>query len=1121
MKNIIVFGDLHLQNNVLDKYILGFIKSQIKEDDIIVFLGDIFDDFDIGCKNESFYKFISTLENQIFILLGNHDFSQGRVVVKIVNYFKSNIVVIPNYTFLDIDNYRLHFYNYFRYSRDIDFQLHSDKKNILFSHADLDPKNPLKGFSQFYAVFNGHIHDYSQNENIINVGSIRKTKINEMDDKSIHRLYLDDNNLKVDIINFKSIIDIQKYQVQELNDKLSFDRPTVLTVLFSGHEDKKEEIKKIKTYSWYDENKIVLREDLYKDDKVILESLNNVHANAKNLDVVEIFGKYIAYYIDKYKVLDINVDEYINLFKYFYEKNKNEISNFKINNLQFDSAEAKNFKLFEYIKFDLNSFNNEVVSIKGENWDELEDEKPSSNESGKSCLRQIFEYAFQGNDSGITNPLRRKTKSGMVVINFRDNDNKIEFIKKFNKNAYEIHINENGEPFYKEETNTNKLKLFFKKYSFLDALQFIFLSDNGFADKFFSSRGLDKFNIFKEIFPIIKYISDLVLFIKKEYGEEKKKYEDAKLNLEHKKEIRQREYLHIKEKLNDLKEIKINKNTLDLLELEITEESKNLDIPIYDKVQLENVYDVIQDEKDYILIKKIYDMDYDKVIEYFKLTDRLLYLDVDIKKSALKNFEINPELEKYDLNELYNSITEKYNQKIYESINKNLNVDKQVLKSIYYDSSEKEISILKEKVSDGYNELLKLKKKHDNIESDINKLKKGVEENKCNVCGSILNNTDQINKHIEIEQQKLDEIIKDGVEKQHVYNLESERLKNKISHFEKIEKLKSEYNDILNANGMSIDVYLAYDNNKVYPDNLEQLCKEKKEYEMNKMLYVEYNKLISEKEIVEEKLKNINYKIDFSREDYLKIYPSINKFKNVLKDINVENWKKEVEINLGKIYKYNQQIAFVNALKKEYEEEKELFDEFNLKRESIKQNISKIQKECSIREIRDIYKNLEVSYNRLDILYYILTGRGTTFEKYFINNFFSQVEEIYNVLLKFLFERKVELKISEMEFKFMDEDEECNYREFSSAGKIKLCLCLLLTLNIVFQEYGTDCNIQWIDEYLDSSLDDVNSGRVFNLIKSFYNNKKIFLVTHKPYFDEFINKTIKFVRKDGKSELEM
>ena len=83
-----IFGDLHLLNNdIIDNTIISFLKKEIKKDDTVVFLGDVFNDFNVGVKNESFYNFLSTLTNQVYIIEGNHDFSRGRNALKIVSHF--------------------------------------------------------------------------------------------------------------------------------------------------------------------------------------------------------------------------------------------------------------------------------------------------------------------------------------------------------------------------------------------------------------------------------------------------------------------------------------------------------------------------------------------------------------------------------------------------------------------------------------------------------------------------------------------------------------------------------------------------------------------------------------------------------------------------------------------------------------------------------------------------------------------------------------------------------------------------------------------------------------------------------------------------------------------------
>ena len=190
------FNDLHLiNNNLIDIAIIKLIKSQISEDDIIVFGGDIFNTFNVGLTNETFYKFISSLKNKIFLLTGNHDWSRGRCSFRNIKYFSKNVKVISGYYYEDINNYRLHFYNYFRYSTDQKFEIDENQFNVLFSHFDLDTEKVPLNFQSFDAIINGHIHSFSKNGYFINSGSIRQVAINESRNTRYISLNLDSNKI--------------------------------------------------------------------------------------------------------------------------------------------------------------------------------------------------------------------------------------------------------------------------------------------------------------------------------------------------------------------------------------------------------------------------------------------------------------------------------------------------------------------------------------------------------------------------------------------------------------------------------------------------------------------------------------------------------------------------------------------------------------------------------------------------------------------------------------------------------------------------------------------------------------------------------------------------------------
>ena len=225
--NIKIFGDLHLTNNdIIDKPVLEFLIANIKKDDMLVFLGDIFHSFDTGLRNESFYNFLSQMENIVYIILGNHDISQNRFSIQknVINNFSKRVTAINEYGFVDVQNVRLHFYNYFRrgkFKTDL-FFIDREKINILCSHMDLRVDSQDKVYKDFRRVVNGHIHDFENGGNayssLVNLGAVRQVAVNESPDKKFVTIIPspEDNDFKFKYTEFKTPVDIKKVILEEI-----------------------------------------------------------------------------------------------------------------------------------------------------------------------------------------------------------------------------------------------------------------------------------------------------------------------------------------------------------------------------------------------------------------------------------------------------------------------------------------------------------------------------------------------------------------------------------------------------------------------------------------------------------------------------------------------------------------------------------------------------------------------------------------------------------------------------------------------------------------------------------------------------------------------------------------
>jgi UDP-2,3-diacylglucosamine pyrophosphatase LpxH/DNA-directed RNA polymerase subunit RPC12/RpoP len=522
MNYIKVFGDLHLTGNkIIDESIINFLKENINDADTIIFLGDLFNNFDISTKDNIFFNFLGYIKNNIFILHGNHDISRGRKWSSGIKHLTDRITIIEDYQYFDInENYRLHFKNYFK-NAELKFNIKENVNNILFSHMDLDVNNPSIFMKDLDLVCNGHIHDFSIREKYINIGSVRMCAKNETKNKKYITIDLDNKELNYRLHDFQSVIDIKEVFVKDLRE-VNIERNTQLRVLINSYQDETDIMKKIQSLDWYDINKVDIEFINYIDKNFISKIESEVLENNGSLNLLKVFDDYLDTYSEKFKDTELNREFLKEKFKYFYEKDYEQLQNlFNIYNIKFKTLEAKNFKLFKSLKLNFQDYNPGIISIEGQNKDELKNGNPSSNESGKSNIRNCIEFVLQGEDK----PLKWGEKSGYSKLNFEINGTDIIFERKFTKSGNDLRIWFDGQEKWENETTTSKEAMFYDKFKIKNSIPYILLSDTGLGKYFFSSKNSEKFRIFKEIFPIIDSIGNFVQSIKIIVDNKEKEYE--------------------------------------------------------------------------------------------------------------------------------------------------------------------------------------------------------------------------------------------------------------------------------------------------------------------------------------------------------------------------------------------------------------------------------------------------------------------------------------------------------------------------------------------------------------------------------------------------------------------
>jgi DNA repair exonuclease SbcCD nuclease subunit len=233
MSKIFFIGDTHIglgYPNSVDKwfkvhrqyfndFLIPFLKEKVTKDDIIVHLGDLFDNRNVIPINLLNYGMDIVEEiskiSPLHIIIGNHDlWSKSSSDVNSVRPFRyiPNVSIYDRTSILDFNNKRILMMPYIENRLD---QISLIKKNkdcdYLFCHSDLNGckmhltsvahKNPDKididEFISFKRVISGHIHIVQNNKNFTFVGSLFQMDRNDMgDQKGIFVLDTETDNLE-------------------------------------------------------------------------------------------------------------------------------------------------------------------------------------------------------------------------------------------------------------------------------------------------------------------------------------------------------------------------------------------------------------------------------------------------------------------------------------------------------------------------------------------------------------------------------------------------------------------------------------------------------------------------------------------------------------------------------------------------------------------------------------------------------------------------------------------------------------------------------------------------------------------------------------------------------------
>ena len=196
---------MNMMESTFYNYVIPYLKENAKPGDILIHLGDLFDNrtslpIIIINKVEKILKEISDIL-PTHIMVGNHDLwnkgSNEVNSVRLFGYMNKNISVYENTTTIEVAGQKLVLMPWVEKRLDMIKELNSNPGDYLFCHSDLNgcrmhlnsvahrnaDKIDVENFGGYKDVFSGHIHITQQNKNFRFIGSLYQMDRNDTGDQ--------------------------------------------------------------------------------------------------------------------------------------------------------------------------------------------------------------------------------------------------------------------------------------------------------------------------------------------------------------------------------------------------------------------------------------------------------------------------------------------------------------------------------------------------------------------------------------------------------------------------------------------------------------------------------------------------------------------------------------------------------------------------------------------------------------------------------------------------------------------------------------------------------------------------------------------------------------------------
>lgn len=350
---------LKVHKEYFDKFLIPLLEEKVEEGDIIVQLGDLFDNRDIIPIHLMNYAMdqverISKIA-PFHIIIGNHDcWSKSSDEINSVRPFKwiPNVFIYDKVSKIEHLGKKILFMPYIDKKKDQIRIINENKDcDYLFCHSDLNgakmhltssghknlDKIDIDEFSGFDGVYSGHIHLYQRNNNFIFVGSIFQMDRNDYgNQKGITVLNIEngDDEFIPNLISpvFKKVKILKEDDIElleELKGTKDYIDIEISNSLLISNRKLRRKLEVILEDGGFESIDYIddITNELKEDEKITEQIENSMEKNeiSIQLDYEEYIKEYInkqKYENDKFK--DGIISEYDELIEIYKTNYKNE-----------------------------------------------------------------------------------------------------------------------------------------------------------------------------------------------------------------------------------------------------------------------------------------------------------------------------------------------------------------------------------------------------------------------------------------------------------------------------------------------------------------------------------------------------------------------------------------------------------------------------------------------------------------------------------------------------------------------------------------------------------------------------------------------------------------------------